>query len=724
MNYQIHKKGQNLVHWQIIGTIGLLVLILGLISNFLAYPANNLIAIFDNLSRTIQLFIPEQELLQVPDGAWYLAITKFLGTVVAFMIIAQVIFQIFINQYQIWRLQHQKNHILILGFGQCGQQFALAALAQGKQVIAIELQINDQQQAFIMQNNNISLLLANPTDKATLLQAAVHQAELIIFANKNNLLNIQGIKNLRQILQQQASQKIAHIQIDDPDLIESLKQDSQFLKQDQNLKVITFNKQRLTARRLLLSQPLYQYADMRGQDRIRVAIFGFSHQAQQLLLQLASSSYYRDFKVPEIIIIDSQAQQRAQQFISHYSGLQDSQICKLTTIDFDINTQTPDVEFLQTLDQGNSAYGQNLTAIFLCFEQDNKNITASLRLRIKTQQTRIALAPIFISMTQDLDALSINTDQTPNFENVLQHFGQQTCTWQEIVETSSDKLAKFIHNAYNARYGNGTKWQDLTETYRDANRGAADHIAVKLASLEYYIPEDPSNWSEKVDLTENQELLAKLEHKRWYAERRLNGWQYGTTRDDKLKIHPCLVPYEQLPEAEKQKDRTNIQDLQDFFSSQQPKPGQQVRKNINIAILATKESQDYNKDIFKQYQQQHITIITALQNQQELELAKIGLEQGAKLIIPSPYPNDLQKQIKPEWIIDLLPAGKQATTEQQQIQQQRAVIYQLERADIVIMIGENPQWIRWRQGKEKIPEELSSIPASLNREIPREMIIL
>lgn len=132
MNYQIHKKGQNLLHWQIIGIIGLTVLILGLISNFLAYPATNTIEIFNNLSRTIQLFIPEQDLLQAPEGAWYLAIAKFLGTVVAFIIIAQVIFQIFINQYQIWRLQHKKNHIIIAGFGECGQQFALAALAQGK----------------------------------------------------------------------------------------------------------------------------------------------------------------------------------------------------------------------------------------------------------------------------------------------------------------------------------------------------------------------------------------------------------------------------------------------------------------------------------------------------------------------------------------------------------------------------------------------------------------
>jgi len=298
MNYQIHKKGQNLLHWQFIGIIGLIVLILGLISNFLAYPANNIIAIFDNLSRTIQLFIPEQDLLQVPEGAWYLAIVKFFGTLVAFMIIAQVIFQIFINQYQIWRLQHNKNHIVISGFSQCGQQFAIAALAQHKNIIAIELETK-QQQALIMQNNNISLLIADPTDKAALLQAAAHQAERVIFANQNNLLNIQGVNNLRQILQQQpTTTKYAHIQIDDPDLMESLKENPQFLKSDQSLKVITFNRHRLTARRLLLSYPLYQYADMRGQDRIRVAIFGFNHQAQQMLLQLASSSYYRDFKIP------------------------------------------------------------------------------------------------------------------------------------------------------------------------------------------------------------------------------------------------------------------------------------------------------------------------------------------------------------------------------------------------------------------------------------------
>ena len=33
------------------------------------------------------------------------------------------------------------------------------------------------------------------------------------------------------------------------------------------------------------------------------------------------------------------------------------------------------------------------------------------------------------------------------------------------------------------------------------------------------------------------------------------GWTYGEQRDDKLKKHPCLIPYEELPEVEKDYDR-------------------------------------------------------------------------------------------------------------------------------------------------------------------------
>ena len=34
-----------------------------------------------------------------------------------------------------------------------------------------------------------------------------------------------------------------------------------------------------------------------------------------------------------------------------------------------------------------------------------------------------------------------------------------------------------------------------------------------------------------------------------------DGWVWGPHRDDGQKQHPCLVPYDELPESEKEYDR-------------------------------------------------------------------------------------------------------------------------------------------------------------------------
>jgi len=51
------------------------------------------------------------------------------------------------------------------------------------------------------------------------------------------------------------------------------------------------------------------------------------------------------------------------------------------------------------------------------------------------------------------------------------------------------------------------------------------------------------------------EKLAKNVHEVWAQNRISQGWAYGPVRDDALKTHPCLIPYEDLPEVEKQYDR-------------------------------------------------------------------------------------------------------------------------------------------------------------------------
>jgi hypothetical protein len=51
------------------------------------------------------------------------------------------------------------------------------------------------------------------------------------------------------------------------------------------------------------------------------------------------------------------------------------------------------------------------------------------------------------------------------------------------------------------------------------------------------------------------ERLAEHAHDIWARQRLAEGWTHGPQRDDGKKKHPCLVPYDQLPESEKQYDR-------------------------------------------------------------------------------------------------------------------------------------------------------------------------
>ena len=51
------------------------------------------------------------------------------------------------------------------------------------------------------------------------------------------------------------------------------------------------------------------------------------------------------------------------------------------------------------------------------------------------------------------------------------------------------------------------------------------------------------------------EIVAKNVHEVWAQSRMEQGWTYGAERSDVLKQHPCLVPYEELPEVEKAYDR-------------------------------------------------------------------------------------------------------------------------------------------------------------------------
>lgn len=74
---------------------------------------------------------------------------------------------------------------------------------------------------------------------------------------------------------------------------------------------------------------------------------------------------------------------------------------------------------------------------------------------------------------------------------------------------------------------------------------------------ESYVPQpmDTSDVRLPEELMPLIEQMAKNVHEVWAQSRMDQGWTYGEERNDALKHHPCLIPYEELPEVEKAYDR-------------------------------------------------------------------------------------------------------------------------------------------------------------------------
>lgn len=71
-------------------------------------------------------------------------------------------------------------------------------------------------------------------------------------------------------------------------------------------------------------------------------------------------------------------------------------------------------------------------------------------------------------------------------------------------------------------------------------------------------PIDTTNTVLSADLRELVERLARSNHDHWARKRIEEGWRYGRLRDDTNKLHPDLVPYEELSESEKEYDRKSV----------------------------------------------------------------------------------------------------------------------------------------------------------------------
>jgi len=124
-----------------------------------------------------------------------------------------------------------------------------------------------------------------------------------------------------------------------------------------------------------------------------------------------------------------------------------------------------------------------------------------------------------------------------------------------------EALAREIHGTYcrnNPNAPNDMPWEDLPEDIRQANFDQANEFVSHIESLELNVGPLTSNYIDKAveQLTDEQiETIATRIHDVWMQSKLAAGWAYGPLSDDSAKTHPMLIPYADLPEEEKEKDR-------------------------------------------------------------------------------------------------------------------------------------------------------------------------
>jgi PAS domain S-box-containing protein len=105
-------------------------------------------------------------------------------------------------------------------------------------------------------------------------------------------------------------------------------------------------------------------------------------------------------------------------------------------------------------------------------------------------------------------------------------------------------------------------WNELPNRLKDSNIRQAENIWKMLHKIHCTIALSSETREPLFEFSDNEvELLAEMEHARWVEERVGKGWIYVKNRDDMQKIHDCIVPWADLTEMQRQKDRNAIRAL-------------------------------------------------------------------------------------------------------------------------------------------------------------------
>ena len=496
---------------------------------------------------------------------WQLNVARFLAPIVTSIAAIAGFLVLFREQLQRFRISRLRNHIIVCGIGDKGIRLVRRLRSQGHAVVAIE---RDPRRPPLESHHDtgVALLVGDARDETVLIAAGIKRAAHVIVLCGSDPVNAEVAALAILLSERRDGQPITCIaQIEDAELCRLLRMRE--LDSERVGRLDFFNAFEVGARALIAAHPPFSDAPTTD-EKPHIVLVGLSQLLRSLVVQ--SSRKWRALdsskgKRLAITIIDEEAEAKVEALQRQYPEL-------VTTCDFATSKMPTNAEEFRA--KGQPMLGGQCT-IYVCPEDEAAGLAAAIRIRSWLRDNSTALV-VCLSWASGLASL-LSTDPTKEHGEVLRVFPALDMALQPelVLGGSIEIMAREIHREY-VRTNCVSKrtepdaacapWENLPQTLKESNRDQASHIGTKLRAIQCALTPLTSWEAALFSFSDAEiELLAELEHERWLEERRRSGWTFALEDKDAVeRTSPFMVPWAQLTEEVKEKDRQVVRRLPDL----------------------------------------------------------------------------------------------------------------------------------------------------------------
>jgi hypothetical protein len=570
------KQWWQTAQWPVIWSIGVLALGLGCFG-FSKHAANagEMRSPFDLFYLTLQLFVLESGAVS-GDVPWQLELARWLAPTVAAYTAAMALAKIFSEQLQLLRMRFINDQVVICGLGRMGLLLAQTFHEHGLRVVVIEKDDgNDDLER--CREQGIIVFVGDATSREMLRKARLHQARYLVSVCGNDGANVEVAVRARELVESRKSGALTClVHIVELQLCNLLREHELVTNNVDPFRLEFFNVFESGARALLKTYPIIDQIHTDRRDEAHVLIVGLGRMGESLVVRAA-----RDWraisntngKPLRITVIDKEAKQKIASLHFRYPSLH--KVCDLVAKAMDVFS--PEFEEARFMFDPDGRC--DVSMVYVCFDNDSRSLSVALMLHRRIMGQNL---PIVVRLTRDAGLATLlqeGDSAGSRFEN-LHAFGllTRTCKPDLLLGGVNEMLAVAIHEDYVRHQESLGKtpetnpamvpWEELPESLKESNRHQASHFGVKLKAVGCGIAPLTDWEAEGFEFTaEEIERMAQMEHERWNAERRREGWRYAPgSKNIEKKTTPHLVPWEDLSEEIKELDRKTVRGMPAFLA--------------------------------------------------------------------------------------------------------------------------------------------------------------